>query len=146
MIDKPAPTPGRWMHALAGLFLCVTQLAVPVWAQDATRNAGSVANATFTSDIADGAPVDFREAFDTRTRIVYYYAELLDLHGQTVTHRWKREGKVMQEVPIRVQRQRQPAWSKSVMQPEWTGAWTVEVVNGRGEVIEVDNFAYNAPL
>jgi hypothetical protein len=30
-----------------------------------------------------------------------------------------------------------------VMQPEWTGAWTVEVVDGKGEVIEVDNFAYN---
>jgi len=42
-----------------------------------------------------------------------------------------------------VQRQRQAVWSKSVMQPEWTGAWIVEVVNGKGEVIEVDNFAYN---
>jgi len=134
------------MRSLLGLMLCAVLQAQPAGAQDATRNPGSVANAPFTSQIADGAPTDFREAFDTTTRIVYYYAELLDLHGQTVTHRWKREGKVMQEVPIRVRRQRQPAWSKSVMQPEWTGAWTVEVVNGRGEVIEVDNFAYNAPL
>lgn len=129
--------------ALAGAVLSAALQATPAMAQNPARNPGSVLNATFTSDVADGAPVDFRESFDASTGSVYYYTEVLDLHGQTIVHRWKREGKVMQTVPIRVQRQRQAVWSKSVMQPEWTGAWTVDVVNGAGEVIETDNFAYN---
>ena len=131
------------MRALPGIALCAALLAAPAFAQNATNNPGSVVNATFTSDVVDGAPVDYREAFDTTTGVVYYYAEVLDQHGQTIKHRWKREGKVMLEVPIPVRQQRQAVWSKSAMQPEWTGAWTVEVVNGKGEVIEVDNFAYN---
>jgi hypothetical protein len=131
------------VRALAGVLLSAALQATPAMAQDAARNAGSVINATFTSQIADGAPVDYRDSFDASTGVVYYYAEVLDLNGQTIVHRWKRDDKVMLEVPIRVQRQRQAVWSKSVMQPEWTGAWTVEVVDGKGEVIEVDNFAYN---
>jgi hypothetical protein len=112
----------------------------------AAQATGSVANSTFTSDIDDGAPVDYRQAFDTNTSTVYYYTEILGLHGHTVTHRWKLEGKVMQEVPIAVKRSRQAVWSKSVMQPDWTGNWTVEVVTERGDVIEADNFAYSPPM
>lgn len=134
------------MRPWLGVALCVALLAGPALAQNATRNPGSVANATFTSNVVDGAPVDYRDAFDTTTRVIYYYAEVLDLHGQTIKHRWRREGKIVQEVSIPVRRQRQAVWSKIEMQPEWTGAWTVEVVNGRGEVIEVDSFGYNAPL
>jgi Protein of unknown function (DUF2914) len=129
--------------ALVGAVLSAMLQAPPAVAQNAARNTGSVVNATFTSQIADGAPVDYRESFDASTGVIYYYAEVLDLHGQTIVHRWKLDGKLMQEVPIPVQRQRQAVWSKSVMQPEWTGAWTVDVVNAAGEVIETDNFAYN---
>jgi Protein of unknown function (DUF2914) len=106
---------------------------------------GSIANAAFTSAIVDGAPVDFRQAFLTNTGVVYFYAELLDLQGQTVKHRWSLEGKPMQEVPVVVTRARQPSWSSLAMQPEWTGDWTVEVINVRGEVIGRSNFAYNPP-
>lgn len=132
------------MRTWLGVALCVALSAAPALAQNS--NPGSVANATFTSNVSDGAPVDYRDAFDTTTGVVYYYTEVLNLHGQTIKHRWRREGKIVQEVSIPVQRDRQAVWSKSVMQPEWTGAWTVEVVNGRGEVIEVDSFAYNPPL
>lgn len=134
------------MRIFLNIMLCALLQATPALAQKATGNPGSVENATFTSDVTDGTPVDYRDAFDNTTPVVYFYAEVVDLHGQTIKHRWKLDGKVMREVSIPVQRQRQAVWSKSEMQPEWTGAWTVEVVNGRGEVIEVDGFAYNAPL
>jgi len=134
------------VRALPGVLLCVLLLATPALGQNATRNPGSVESATFTSDVVDGAPTDYRDAFDNTTRVVYYYSVVLDLQGQTIKHRWKLDGKLMQEVAIPVQRERQAVWSKSAMQPEWTGAWTVEVVNARGETIELDSFAYNAPL
>jgi hypothetical protein len=129
----------RWF--LCALTLVLTSVTGVASAQN--PGAGSIANATFTSAIADGAPVDFREAFLATTPVVYFYAELLDLAGQTVKHRWSREGKPLQEVPIAVTRARQPAWSSLAMQPDWTGNWTVEVIDARGEVIGRKNFAYN---
>jgi len=104
---------------------------------------GSVANATFTSGIVEGAPTDYREAFFSSTTVVYYYGELIGLAGQTVTHRWSLEGKQMQEVPIKVTGSRQPAWSRIDMRPQWTGNWTVTVISAKGEVVDRRNFAYN---
>ncbi len=104
---------------------------------------GSVENATFTSAISGNAPTDYRQQFSNDTPVVYFYGELLDLKGQTVSHRWSLEGKQMQVVPIKVTKVRQPAWSKSAMQPEWTGNWTVEVVDKDGNVLRRSNFAYN---
>jgi hypothetical protein len=126
------------LSAVTFVLACVVQ---PSSAQ--SPGGGSIVNATFTSAIADGAPVDFRQSFLTNTRVVYFYAELLDLQGQTVKHRWRLEGKPMQEVPIAVTRAREPSWSSLAMQPEWTGDWTVEVIDGRGQVIGRGNFAYN---
>jgi len=123
---------------LLASFLCAPHTAV---AQGAAS--GSVANATFTSNVADSRPVDFRDTFFSDARVVYYYSELLGLAGQTVRHRWSLEGKQMQEVSIKVTSARQPAWSNMKMQPQWTGNWVVEVVNGSGAVIDRRNFAYN---
>ena len=104
---------------------------------------GSVNDATFTSGVGGGAPMDYGQGFLNSTPVVFFYSELLDLKGQTVRHRWSLEGKVMQEVPIEVTRPRQAAWSKSVMQPDWTGDWTVEVIDKGGKVLNRSNFAYN---
>jgi hypothetical protein len=104
---------------------------------------GSVANATFTSGVSDGAPVDFRQEFFSSAAVVYFYAEMLDLAGQTVRHRWSREGTLVQEVPIAVTQARQPVWSSLAMQPDWTGNWIVEVLDAAGAVIGRSNFAYN---
>jgi hypothetical protein len=110
------------------------------------QGGGSVVNATFTSSIVNGAPTDFPQQFSTSTSAVYYYGELLDLAGQTVTLRWSLEGKRMQDVPVVVTSARQPAWTMMKMQPQWTGNWTVEVLNGKGQVIGQRNFAYNPPM
>ena len=59
---------------------------------------------------------------------------------------WSLEGKRMQDVPVVVTRARQPAWTMMKMQPQWTGNWTVEVLNGKGQVIGQRNFAYNPPM
>ncbi len=146
MHDRRIGNTATWVHRVLAITLFAMLHAAPATAQNASRNAGSVSSGTFTSNVVNGVPDDYRQAFDTSTRNIYYVSEVLDLQGQKVIHRWKLEGKVMQEVPISVERARQSVWSKSVMQPDWTGDWTVEVVNGRGKVIKIDNFAYNPPL
>lgn len=142
-----APKRGRFSLACA-IGVCALLLLSPAAAQQgtATNDPGSVENATFTSGIDNGAPVDFRQEFDANTRVIYFYTEVVGLPGQTVTHRWKREGKVVREVAFPVKSARQAIWSKSQMKPEWTGDWTVEVVNERGEVIGEQSFSYTPPL
>jgi hypothetical protein len=133
----------RWLFAaLLGLAVAALAAAPAALAQ----GTGSVANATFTSAISEGAPVDFRQEFSSTVPVVYYYGELLDLNGQTVTFRWSLEGKRMQESIVKVTRDRQPSWSAMKMQPQWTGDWTAEVVDGKGRVLDRRNFALNAPL
>jgi hypothetical protein len=104
---------------------------------------GSVSISTFTSGVNNGEPVDYRQEFFNDTSVVFYYSELLGLKGQTVRHRWSLEGKAMQEVMIDVTHPRQAVWSKSVMRPDWTGNWTVEVVDKAGNILNRSNFAYN---
>ena len=106
---------------------------------------GTVANATFTASVVGGAPVDFRQQFGNTTPAVYYYAEFVDLAGQTLKVRWSLEGQPMQETSVEVKSARQPAWSMIRMQPQWTGNWLVEVIDGAGARLDERNFAFNPP-
>ena len=110
------------------------------------QGGGEVINATFTSNVVDGQPVDFRQEFINSTPVVYYYGEVVGLTGQTVKLRWSLEGKSKQEASVKVTSVKQPVWSKMKMQEEWTGDWTVEVVNGQGQVIDQENFSFSPPL
>ena len=134
--------------ALMSWFACAMAACVLLTAQQpvAAADRGAVTSATFTSGIADGAPIDYRQQFDTNTPVVYYYTEVVGLGGQKVTHRWKLEGKVIQEITLPVKSERHGVWSMNKMQPQRTGNWMVEVVNPGGEVIKRDNFAYSPPL
>jgi hypothetical protein len=133
---------------IVGFFLTMPLHIVAAQTSSAqpTDDAGQVENATFTSDVVDGAPTDYTDEFSNQTSKVYYYTDLLGLKGQTAVHRWKHEGKVIQEVKIAVDKERMPAWSMNEMQPELTGAWSVEVVDGGGKVIHMDSFSYESPL
>ena len=142
-----SPKRGKF-HLICAIGVCALLLLSPAAAQQGStaNDPGSVENATFTSGIENGTPIDFRQEFDANTAVIYFYTEVVGLPGQTVTHRWKREGKVVREVAFPVKGTRQAIWSKSQMQPEWTGDWTVEVVNERGEVIGEQSFSYTPPL
>ena len=91
-------------------------------------------------------PTEYLSEIENTQPTVYFFAELEDLNGQTAIHRWKYQDKVMAEVKVPVTSPRVKAWSSLSMQPEWTGVWVVEAVNGRGEVISTSTFSYLEPL
>lgn len=111
-----------------------------------TASPGIVLSPTFTTGIEGGGPTEYLSEIENTQPTVYFFAELEDLNGQTAIHRWKYQDKVMAEVKISVTGPRMKAWSSLSMQPEWTGVWMVEVVNGRGEVISTSTFSYLEPL
>ena len=105
--------------------------------------AGEVARAQFTSAINAREPADdLTEAAAASTQKIYFYTELRGLEGQTVTHRWTHNGNTMSEVSFTPGSARWRVWSSKELLPEWTGTWTVAVVDAGGNVLTEKSFEY----
>jgi hypothetical protein len=118
------------------------ETSVPAAAETAPTPSGTVARATFTKGVEDREPVDSVDALSTDDSKVYYFTELRDMAGQTVTHRWEHDGKVMAEVPFTVNGARWRVFSSKNLEPSWTGEWKVTVVDEAGGTLAVNTFSY----
>lgn len=94
---------------------------------------GSVMRSIFTSEIKDREPTD--KFNSTSNDKVFYFTELRDMNGQTATHRWEHDGKVVAEMKFNVGGNRWRIWSSKSFLPQSSGDWKVSVLNGAGEVI-----------
>ncbi|MGE0080112.1 MAG: DUF2914 domain-containing protein [Thiohalomonadaceae bacterium] len=101
-------------------------------AQSQAEVRGEVARAQFTSNVSEREPVDNLTALPADASRIYFFTELRDMEGQTVTHRWERDGQVMAEVPFNVGGARWRVWSSKNLDSGATGEWTVTVVDGAG--------------
>jgi len=108
-----------------------------------TAMAGEVTRAQFTTAIDAREPVDeLTEATAASTNKVYFFTELRDLEGQTVTHRWTHNGNTLAEVSFTPGSARWRVWSSKELLPEWTGTWMVAVVDAGGNVLTEKSFEY----
>jgi len=113
-------------------------LAVPAFAQApaappaAAPASDIVVRAVFTTAVADREPADQITSLKNDVQQVYFYTELKNLEGQTVTHKWEYAGEVKAEVRFDVKAPRWRVWSSKKLDPSWTGEWTVSVVDGSG--------------
>ncbi len=114
------------------------QAAAEPLEEQAGFSRGSVTRSVFTSGVSEREPVDRLDMVDPQTGKVFYFTELRDMAGQTATHRWEHDGKVMAEVTFDVRGPRWRVWSSKNLDPSWTGEWKVSVLNGAGEVIAED--------
>ncbi|MFO8023875.1 DUF2914 domain-containing protein [Thiohalophilus sp.] len=107
-------------------------------------SSGSVMRSAFTTRIENREPADNIDQLENDVQEVYYFTELRDMKGQTARHRWKYQGEVMAEVEFDVKGSRWRVWSSKRLMPDWTGEWSVSVVNAANEVIAEDSFEYVA--
>ena len=108
----------------------------------APASMGTVARAAITNGIEDREPVDNVARVTTETDKIYYFTELRDMEGQSVTHRWDRNGETMAEVEFAVGGPRWRVYSSKNLIPELTGEWRVSVVDGAGNTVRADTFMY----
>jgi len=101
--------------------------------------------AQFTTAVEDREPVDQVTFVSNDVRKIFLYSDLRGMQGQTVTHRWVYDGKTVAEVPFEVRGPRWRVWSSKDLFEDWIGDWTVEIVNGEGEVVASETFTYSAP-
>jgi hypothetical protein len=117
----------------------------PVAEQEVIQPAlGSVSRAQFTSAVVEREPTDALDVAGTDLNRVYFFTELMDMEGQTVTHRWSHEGELAAEVSFEVGGPRWRVYSSKNLMPDWTGTWTVDVVDAAGTVLYSASLEYDA--
>ena len=105
---------------------------------------GTVARSALTSEVQEREPVDRLDRVTGQHDELVYFTELRGMSGQTAKHRWEHNGKIMAEVEFDIKGPRWRVWSSKKLLPEWTGAWTISVINDAGEVIAQQGFTYEA--
>ena len=73
-------------------------------------------------------------------RELYFFTEIVDLKGSSVTHRWKHDGKIVASRNFRLDSQSYRVYSNQRMQPTEKGAWQVEVLDSNGKTLSVADF------
>lgn len=108
----------------------------------APLKAGTVARATLTTGVVEHEPIDRISAVTNDKSRIYYFTELHDMAGQSVTHRWEHNGKIMSEVKLNVGGPRWRVYSSKTLDPRWTGEWKVSVVDANGTTLGANTFSY----
>ena len=103
-------------------------------AQHELNQAGKqrVARGIFSTNIVDREPVDQVLILSNTVDQVYFFTDLRHYQGQTITHRWEYEGKMVTEKTFEVGGPRWRVYSQNDLNPAMTGTWTVVVSDGRG--------------
>jgi hypothetical protein len=112
-----------------------------IFSQNAT--AGEVARAIFTIGIDNREPVIKVNSISLNSVTeISFFTELTSLGGHTVTHQWTYNGKIMYEKSFEVNGDRWRVWTSKTFLPEWSGVWTVNVLDTDLSVLESKSFVY----
>ncbi len=104
---------------------------------------GSIARTAFTTRIEDREPVDNLVRVPNSVDRIYFFSDLRGLDGEIITHRWEYNGQVMAEVKFRVgSGPRWRVYSSKNLLPEWTGKWTVVVLDESDWPLKASMFEY----
>ena len=106
-------------------------------------NAGQVSRAMFTVGVEDREPVLKVDSINSNSYSqISFFTELMDHEGDNVTHQWVYGGKVMFEKTFEVRGPRWRVWTSKSLLPEWTGLWSVNVLDQDRKVLETKSFDY----
>ena len=75
-----------------------------------------------------------------REKRVVLYTELRGLAGETISHRWERDGQTMAVVPFQVRGDRWRVHSSKRLTPALKGSWRVVVTDSHGETLASRSF------
>ncbi len=120
------------------LLLVVLFFMTPVYA----ANNGSIARAQFTTRIEDREPVDQVLVLNNNITTLYFFTDVRNMEGRTITHIWEYKGQVMAKKQFSIKGPRWRVFSQKELDPSMTGKWTVIVKDDRGWPLAVSIFRY----
>lgn len=126
------------------LLIAVFILSLPVLAENLTQPDPEwrVARGQFTTAIENREPVDQVAVLSPPADEIYFFTDLRHLDGRTVTHRWEYQGRVVTQVPFKVEGPRWRVFSKSSIEPDQVGEWSVIVIDESGWPLYTELFYY----
>lgn len=126
--------------------LCLTAITSSfdstAFAEDSSVGKQRVARGLFTTNIVDREPVDQVLMLSNAVKQIYFFTDLRHYQGQTITHRWEHEGKLVMEKTFEVSGPRWRVYSEQDLEPDMTGTWTVVVSDGKNWPIYAALFQY----
>jgi hypothetical protein len=105
-----------------------------------------VARAQFTTAVVDREPVDQVMELDAQADRIYFFTDLRNLQGRTITHRWEFEGKILSEVHFKVGGPRWRVYSAKSLNLGETGKWTVFVLDESGWPLHATIFKHGEAM
>jgi hypothetical protein len=107
-------------------------------------SAGEVSRAQFTIGIDNREPVLMVDSINSSAfNSISFFTELNDFSGQTVTHQWTHNDKVMFEKSFEIRAERWRVWTSKTLIPAWTGTWTVNVLGDDRTLLTSKSFEYH---
>jgi len=116
--------------------------AAPASARAPVLIAGSVTRALFTRQVKDLEPVDTVSVLTNDITRITYFTEIHGMAGQTITHRWEYNGKILLETKHEVVSSRWRAYTSKKLDPTLLGEWKASVVDAAGGTLSVNTFTY----
>lgn len=98
-----------------------------------------VGRAQLTTNVVNREPVDeLGQSVRTATSrgdYIYFFTDIRDLAGQTITHRWEYGGSVVMSLPFRIGGNRWRVFSRKSIAADRTGPWSVTAIGPGGNVL-----------
>lgn len=106
-------------------------------------SAGEVTRAIFTIGIDNREPVSQVDSVNSNSYTeISFFTELTGLQGHTITHQWTYNDKIIFEKSFEVNGARWRVWTSKTFLPEWSGTWTVNVLDTDRSVLDSESFEY----
>jgi hypothetical protein len=116
--------------------------APPEQATEPAMPAADVARSQFTTGIDNREPVDDLNNLSNDLETAWFFTEIRNGKGQVITHQWWHDGELVAEVPFNVNGNRWRVWSSKDLMADWTGEWTVRVVDQDDRKLAEQSFNY----
>lgn len=110
-----------------------------------TGQTGRITRAILTSAVIHREPIDkLNKAVvaPDKPKPLFYFTEIVDMKGTTLTHRWRHEGKVVADMKFRIGSDHYRVYSNKQMRADSKGNWQIEVLDQNGRTLQTAHFTY----
>jgi hypothetical protein len=96
-----------------------------------------VDDAVVTTAVVDREPIDYVEVFPRQNGTLYCFTRVVGAEGETVVyHLWYYGEELMSRVELPVKSPSWRTWSAKDLLEESPGAWHVEILDAKGNLLE----------
>lgn len=100
-----------------------------------------VEEAVICKAVVDRTPQDSGETFPADVGQLYCFSRIIGgAEGTTITHVWKMGDTQMAAIDLNIGGSPWRTWSSKIIDPTWTGAWTVDIQDAQGNVLQTLSF------